>query len=72
MSDSIKDKFLKEHALNDDDLDKVSGGNRGICPNGQSGVINWAYCQRLNCPDYDYSIVKGDSCSFFSIMVTSQ
>ena len=26
MNESIKDRFLKEHALNDDELDKVVGG----------------------------------------------
>ena len=26
MNESIKDRFLKEHALNDDDLEKVNGG----------------------------------------------
>ena len=27
MNESIKDRFLKEHALNDDELDKVVGGD---------------------------------------------
>ena len=41
MNESIKDKFLKEHALNDDELEKVAGGagdnsvgaGQGLCQN---------------------------------------
>lgn len=51
MNESIKDKFLKEHALNDDELGKVSGGNSddlrsfdckgwGICGNPSCNYYN--------------------------------
>ena len=38
MNESIKDRFLKEHALTDEQLKQVSGGFKGdirgqICPN---------------------------------------
>ena len=46
MSESIKDKFLKEHALNDDDLEKVSGGVAGKDEN----VVEYDYsCQNPRC-----------------------
>ena len=33
MNESIKDRFLKEHALNDEQLEQVCGGSSGIpCP----------------------------------------
>ena len=41
MNESIKDRFLKAHALNDDDLDKVVGGvGGGVFEQNPDGTYN--------------------------------
>ena len=58
MNESIKDRFLKEHALTDEQLKQVSGGafidaNRGIgCPNSNDCEGYLVHqCQFTDCPN---------------------
>ena len=48
MSESIKDRFLKEHELNDDELEQVSGGNDTIITYNPSDT-NYANEYHSNC-----------------------
>ena len=40
MSNSMKDKFLKEHALSDEDLEKVVGGGPEQNPDGTYNIYD--------------------------------
>ena len=61
MNESIKDRFLKEHELSLEDLDKVNGGSIDfgavsiICPNCHSPfqviAVDNLYVTDICCPD---------------------
>ena len=66
MSDSIRDRFLKEHELSMEDLEKVTGGwgDAGyetqpiICPEcGQNfyALVDFGYLTDISCPACDWS-----------------
>ena len=68
MNESIKDRFLKEHELSMDDLDKVNGGvdyglGCGLCPVCGAPMTcirddNGLYCD-IACLNGDYSNDQG-------------
>ena len=57
MNESMKDKFLKEHALNDDDLEKVSGGDGVTVPEWLR--LDGSFCREDCCGVHDR-----DSCGY--------
>ena len=52
MSESIKDRFLKEHALSDDELDKVSGGDNIISVD----CVGYGTCLNPSCTYYNCGV----------------
>ena len=48
MNESIKDRFLKEHALNDDDLEKVAGGAVDYSVGAGQGLCQNPACSHFN------------------------
>ena len=56
MSDSMKDKFLKEHALSDEQLEKVTGGS---LVQNSDGTYNIYDGQRINFDPTKYALVNG-------------
>ena len=42
MSDSIRDRFLKEHALSMEDLEKVTGGKNEVTPETENTEIEFS------------------------------
>ena len=49
MNESIKDRFLKAHALNDDELEKVSGGD----DERSADCKGWGICGNPSCSGYN-------------------
>ena len=70
MNESIKDRFLKEHALNDDDLEKVSGGETGGLPEDYEYLY---LCSHPDCPGHTISFgadSEGSHCPYCNGLIS--
>lgn len=73
MNESIKDKFLKEHALNDDELDKVVGGKGDNIEYTAIRDVSCPLCGRIylaaiyDLDTYEYTDITCENkyCSFY-------